>query len=272
MSNQGVMTIHKTAIITDGAQIHEAAEIGPYAVIGANVKIGRGTKIGPHAVIDGHTTIGEDCRISAGASIGLEPQDLGYKDEPTGVQIGDRVTIREYATIHRATAGGSTVIGDDCFLMAYSHVAHDCKVGRGVIMANNSTLGGHVHVGDYAVMAGVCVIHQHCRVGRIVMISGLTAARQDLPPFAMCDDRPMTVRGVNSVGMRRQKFNPATRGAIKEAYRIIYRSQLNLSNALQRVETEIEPMPEVLEILEFYRSTKRGVIKGSDYGSDQKED
>jgi UDP-N-acetylglucosamine acyltransferase len=158
------MTIHRTAIISDGAQIHESAEIGPYAVIGPNVNIGRGTKVGPHVVIDGHTTIGEDCNIFAGASIGLDPQDLAYKGDPTGVIIGARVTIREYATIHRATGEGFTTIGDDCFLMNYAHVAHNCKLGRGVIMANGATLAGHVQVGDHAVFGGLIVIHQFVRV------------------------------------------------------------------------------------------------------------
>ena len=134
------MTIHRTAIVADGAQIDPSVEIGPYAVIGPNVKIGRGTKIGPHAVIDGVTTIGENCHIFAGASIGREPQDLSYKDEPTGVIIGDRVTIREYVTIHRASHEGFTVVGDECFLMNYVHIAHNCKLGRGVIMANSTML------------------------------------------------------------------------------------------------------------------------------------
>ncbi len=255
-----ISAIHRTAVISEGAEIHETADIGPYVVIGSNVKIGKGTKIGPHVVIDGHTTIGEDCHIFAGASIGLEPQDLGYKGEPTGVQIGNRVTIREYVTIHRATKDGVTVIGDDCFFMNYAHVAHDCKVGQGVILANNSTLAGHVQVGDYVVLAGVCVIHQHCRLGRMLLMSGLSATRQDLPPFAMCDGRPTTVRGVNAIGLKRRQIAPATRKAIKEAYRIIYRTNVNLTTALEQIEKEIEPYPEITEIVEFYRSSKRGVV------------
>jgi UDP-N-acetylglucosamine acyltransferase len=264
--------IHSTAIIADGAEIHETAEIGPYVIVGANVKIGKGTKVGPHTVIDGHTTIGEDCNIFAGASIGLAPQDLGYKGEPTKVQIGNRVTIREYVTIHRATKDGVTTIGDDCFFMNYTHVAHDCKVGNGVIMANGSMLGGHVQVGDQAILAGVCVIHQHCRVGRMLLMSGLSATRQDLPPFAMVDGRPSTVRGVNAIGLKRKQIPPANRKAIKEAYRIIYRTDANITEALEQIEKEIEPFPEIVEIAEFYRSSKRGVIrKHGDRSADEDE-
>lgn len=254
------MTIHKTAIIYDGAQVHEECEIGPYAIIGANVKIGRGTKIGAHAVIDGHSTIGENCQIFAGATIGLEPQDLGYKGEPTGVTIGDRCTIREYVTIHRATKAIQTRVGNDCFLMNYVHIAHDCQVGNGVIMANNASLSGHVEVGDLSVLSGFLVFHQNCRIGRLVMISPMSGSRLDIPPFAMTDGRPLIIRGINTVGMKRGKIPPAQRSAIKEAYRIIYRSGLNLSHALEKVESEIEQYDEIKELLEFFRSSKRGVV------------
>lgn len=255
-----MMTIHKTAIISDGAQVDESAEIGPYAVIGPNVKIGARTKVGAHAVIDGVTTIGEDCKIYAGAAIGLDPQDLGYKDEPTGVIVGDRVTVREYATIHRATGSGFTTVGDDCFLMNYTHVAHDCQLGRGVIMANGATLAGHVSVGDNAVLAGICVVHQWVRLGRLLMLTGMSGTRVDLPPFAMCGGRQLRVRGINVIGMRRQKFGPEVRSAIKQAYKIIYRTELNITQALEQIEKEIHPHPEINELVEFYRTSKRGVV------------
>ena len=264
--------IHKTAIISDGAEIHESVEIGPYAVIGAHVKVGKGSVIGPHAVLDGHTTIGEECKIFAGAAIGLAPQDFGYKDEPTGVRIGNRVTVREYATIHRATKNGVTVVGDDCYLMNYTHVAHDCKLGDGVILANNATLAGHVSIGDHTVIAGVCVIHQHCRIGRLVMISGLSGTRQDVPPFAMCDGRPLKVRGINVIGMRRKQFNQAARSAIKEAYRIIYRAELNLTQALARIASEANTLPETQEIIDFYKTSKRGVIGGTTKIEEESDD
>lgn len=253
------MSIHSTVIISDGALIDDSAEIGPYAVIGPQVKIGAGTKIGAHAVIDGITTIGRDCAIFAGASIGLEPQDLRYRNEPTGVMIGDRCTIREYVTIHRSTGEGFTEVGDDCFLMNYVHVAHNCKLGKGVILANSTMMAGHVTIGDYVVMSGMCIFHQFVRVGRMVMVSGLTGTRKDLPPFSMCDGRPAQVRGVNAIGLKRAGVGPTVRSAIKEAFRLLYRSGMNLSQALPLVEEQIEPYPEIKEIIDFIKSSKRGV-------------
>lgn len=252
------MPIHPTAIVSDGAKIHDTADIGPYSVIGPNVEIGARTKIGPHAVLDGHTTIGEDCNIYAGVTVGLEPQDLSYKGEPTGVKMGDRITIREYATIHRATKEGFTTVGDDSFLMAYVHIAHNCQVGKGVIMANAASLAGYVEVGDYTVMSGFVIIHQNVRIGRMCMLSGMTGTRVDLPPFTNLDGRPAMVRGINALGLKRNKFAPDLRSAIKEAYRIIYRTGLNKSNALTKVEEEIQPFDEVKEIVEFFKSSKRG--------------
>lgn len=252
------MAIHPAAIVASGAQVHEAAEIGPYAVIGENVKIGAGTKVGPHAIIDGVTTIGENCQIFAGASIGLEPQDLSYKGEATGVVMGDRVTIREYATIHRAVKEGFTEVGDDSFLMNYVHIGHNCKIGKGVIMANYTGLAGHVEVGDFSVFSGSCILHQNLRVGRFVMMGGMTGARVDLPPFTICDGRPALVRGINRIGLRRGKMNQEVRNAIKSAYKLIYRSDLNISNATARIEEEVQPFDEVKEVVEFFRTSKRG--------------
>jgi UDP-N-acetylglucosamine acyltransferase len=266
--NTMTMTIHRTAIISDGAQIDETAQVGPYAVIGPNVKIGARTKIGAHAVIDGVTTIGQDCHIFAGASIGLEPQDLKYAGEPTGVLIGDRVTVREYATIHRATHEGFTVIGDDCFLMNYVHIAHNCKLGRGVIMANSTMLAGYGVVGEYAVFAGAIIVHQNVRIGRLCMISGLSGVRVDLPPFATTSGRRPRVRGINIIGMRRARMAQDVRAAIKEAYRIIYRTEMNITQALETIEKEVHPHPEIVEILEFYRSSKRGVVGRNEPSSD----
>lgn len=255
------MSIHKTAIIGDGANIAADAEIGPYAVIGGQVSIGSATKIGAHAVIDGHTKIGAKCHIFAGASIGLEPQSISYAGEPTGVSIGDRVTVREYATIHRGTKeDGMTVIGDDCYLMNYAHVAHDCKLGKGIIMANSATLAGHVVVGDGTVMAGACVFHQFVRIGRLCMVSGLTGSRVDLPPFVVLDGRPPTIRGINIIGMRRQKVSSQARTAIKQAYKTLYKSGLNFAQAIAQLEEESEHPQEVSEIIDFFKTSKRGVL------------
>jgi UDP-N-acetylglucosamine acyltransferase len=253
------MTIHSTAVIDSNAQIAPDAEIGPYAVIGPNVKIGSRTKIGAHTIIDGVTTIGANCNIFPGASIGLEPQDFGYKGEPTGVILGDNVVIREYVTIHRASKEGFTMIGDETFLMNYVHIAHNCKLGKGVILANSTMMAGHVTIEDYVVTSGMCIFHQHIRIGRLSMLSGMTGTRLDLPPFSTCDGRPAMVRGVNAIGMRRRGIKQETRSAVKEAYRLIYRSGLNVSQALERIEQDIQPYPEVTEVVEFFRSTKRGV-------------
>lgn len=253
------MVIHKTAIIADGAQIHESAEIDPYAVIGPNVQIGAGTRIGAHAIIDGHTVIGENSRIFAGASIGLEPQDLRYKGEPTGVIIGNNTVIREYVTIHRATVEGNTTIGDNCFLMNYVHVAHNCKLGNGVIMANGTMMAGHVDIGEGTVFSGVCILHQFVRVGRFCMIGGMTGTRVDLPPFTICDGRPAMVRGLNVIGLRRQKMNPTVRAGVKQAYKLLYRSGLNHSQAIARIQDELECGVEIKEICDFFTSSKRGV-------------
>lgn len=253
------MAIHKSAVIADGAKIHETAEIGPFAVIGSNVEIGAGTKIGAHVVIDGMTKIGENCHIFAGACIGLEPQDLKYKNEPTGVIIGNNTVMREYVTVHRATHEGNTVIGDNCFIMNYCHIAHNCKVGNGVIMANGSTLAGYVEVGDGAVFGGICVIHQNVRIGRLCMMSGLTGARVDLPPFSVCDGRPAMVRGLNVIGMRRGKLGPETRASLKQAYKLLYKSGMNYTQAISKIEEELPPAPELKEICDFFRSSKRGV-------------
>ncbi|MBX9689762.1 MAG: acyl-ACP--UDP-N-acetylglucosamine O-acyltransferase [Candidatus Obscuribacterales bacterium] len=251
--------IHKTAIIAEGAQIHETVDIGPYAVIGPNVKVGAGTKIGAHVVIDGHTTIGENCHIFAGAAIGLEPQDLKYKNEATGVVIGNNCVIREYVTIHRATHEGNTIIGDNCFLMNYTHIAHNCVVGNAVIMANATTLAGHVEVGDGSVFAGMVVMHQHTKVGRFCMVGGMTGSRVDLPPFTLTDGRPAMVRGINVIGLRRNKMGPDKRAAIKKCYKLLYRSGLNHSQAIAKIQEEVEQFEEVKEVCDFFANSKRGV-------------
>jgi UDP-N-acetylglucosamine acyltransferase len=256
-----VSTIHKTAIIADGAVIHESAEIGPYAVIGPHVTIGESTKIGAHAIIEGHTDIGKNCHIFPGASIGLEPQDLKYAGEPTGVKIGNKVTVREYVTIHRGTGDRHTYIGDECFLMNYVHIAHDCKMGKGVILTNNTAFAGHVEVGDYAVFSGYCIIHQNVKVGRGVMMGGMTGTRLDLPPFTLCDGRPAAVRGINKIGLRRHGFSPDLRKAIQITYKMLYRYGLNTTQAIARIQEEIEPYPEIKEITDFFLNSKRGVAK-----------
>jgi UDP-N-acetylglucosamine acyltransferase len=256
-------TIHPTAVIAEGAKIHPSVEIAPYAVIGPNVEIKAGTKIGSHVVLDGYTTIGEDCNLFAGVTVGLAPQDLSYKNEPTGVVIGDRVTLREYVTIHRGTGDRFTRMGNDCFIMTGSHVAHDCQVGNNIIMANSTILGGHVKVGDGAVFAGVVTVHQHCRIGRMCMVGGMSGTRVDLPPFCTFDARPAIVVGFNVVGMRRNKIGQEVRTAIKQAYKYIYSSGLNTSQALEKIDAELPPFEEIKEIVQFIKDSKRGFAKAA---------
>jgi UDP-N-acetylglucosamine acyltransferase len=209
--------------------------------------------------------------VYPGASIGLDPQDLSYKGEPTGVIVGDRVTVREHATIHKASKSDFTIVGDDCYLMNYAHIAHDCVVGNGVIMANSATLAGHVVVGDHTVMAGMVVIHQFVRIGRLCMISGLSGSRLDLPPFSMCDGRPARVRGINRIGLKRNMVKPQVRAALQKAFRLIYMSDENTAQSLQRIEREVEPLPEIVELLDFFRSTKRGVVGKTNSDEEESE-
>lgn len=266
------MAIHKTAVIEDGAVVHETAKIGPYVVIGPNVKIGAGTEIGAHCVVDGITTIGENCKVYAGVCIGLDPQDLRYKGEPTGVIIGNNTVIREYVTIHRATGEGFTTIGDNCFFMNYCHIAHNCQIGNNVILANGTTFAGHVNVGDGVVISGMCIIHQWVRIGRFCMVGGMTGSRVDLPPFTTCDGRPAQVRGLNVIGLRRNKVAANVRAALKQTYKLLYRSGLNHSQALVRIEAEVEPFDEIREVCEFVRSSKRGITGALSEGNDSKRE
>ncbi|MCD4688460.1 MAG: acyl-ACP--UDP-N-acetylglucosamine O-acyltransferase [Desulfuromonadaceae bacterium] len=255
--------IHQTAIVHKGAQIAEGVEIGAYAIIGEHVTIGAGTTIGPHTVIDGWTEIGRDNRIFQFASIGAPPQDLKYSGEKTLLKIGDRNTVREFATLHRGTAdgGGETVIGNDNLFMAYSHVAHDCLLGNHVIMANGATLAGHVAVDDFAILGGLCAVHQFTRIGAHVMISGGSMVTQDVPPFSIAQgDRAKTV-GINQIGLKRRGFSEEAIRGIKQAYKLIFRSGLLTEKALEQIANEIPDCPEVKEFSEFIRKSTRGVAR-----------
>jgi UDP-N-acetylglucosamine acyltransferase len=255
--------IHQTAIIHEGAQIAEGVEIGPYAIIGEHVTIGAGTTIGPHTVIEGWTEIGRDNRIFQFASIGAPPQDLKYRGEKALLKIGDRNTVREFATLHRGTAdgGGETVIGNDNLFMAYSHVAHDCLLGNHVILANGATLAGHVAVDDFAILGGLCAVHQFTRIGAHVMISGGSMVTQDVPPFSIAQgDRAKTV-GINQIGLKRRGFSEETIRGIKQAYKLIFRSGLRTEEALEQIAAELKGCPEVEEFSNFIRKSSRGVAR-----------
>lgn len=255
--------IHPTAIIHEGAQIAEGVEIGAYAIIGEHVSIGSGTTVGPHTVIEGWTEIGRDNRIFQFASIGAPPQDLKYRGEKALLKIGDRNTVREFATLHRGTAdgGGETVIGNDNLFMAYSHVAHDCLLGNHVILANGATLAGHVAVDDFAILGGLCAVHQFTRIGAHVMISGGSMVTQDVPPFSIAQgDRAKTV-GINQIGLKRRGFSEEAIRGIKQAYKLIFRSGLRTEEALEQIASEIKDCPEVEKFSEFIRKSTRGVAR-----------
>jgi UDP-N-acetylglucosamine acyltransferase len=257
--------IHSSAIVYPGAQIAEDVEIGPFAVIGANVKIGRGSKIGPHAVIDGWTEIGEQNTIFHMASVGAVPQDLKYKGEETYLRIGNGNTIREFATLHlgTVTGDGETTVGDNNLFMAYSHVAHDCHLGSNIVMANSATLAGHVTVEDYAILGGLCAIHQFVKVGESVMIGGGTLVGNDLPPYTIVtgEGRDVKLRGLNLIGLKRRGFSDETVSSLKKVYKLLALSGLKLSEAVERMKSEVPSSPEVEHFISFIESSKRGVCR-----------
>jgi UDP-N-acetylglucosamine acyltransferase len=255
--------IHPTAIVEDGAQLAADVEIGPYARIGAHVKIGAGSVVQQGAMVDGHTTIGEQCQIFPYALIGMKTQDLKYKEGSVSyVEIGNRTVIREFATVHLGTADGEkTIIGDDCLFMAYCHAAHGCVLGNHVICSNSVQLAGDVHLHDYAIVGGCSASHQFCTVGRHAMVGGMSKIRQDFPPYMLGDmvEGYMKVIGPNVVGLTRRGFPRDVIQALKEAHRFLYRDGLNRSQALDRVEHDIEPFEEIKELVAFFRQSTRGV-------------
>ncbi|HBJ59456.1 MAG TPA: acyl-[acyl-carrier-protein]--UDP-N-acetylglucosamine O-acyltransferase [Verrucomicrobia bacterium] len=258
-----MLKIHPTAIVEDGARLGADVEVGPYAHIGPHVNIGAGTTVGQGAIVDGHTTIGEKCQIFPYALVGMKTQDLKYQEGSVSyVEIGDRTVIREFATVHLGTADGEkTIIGSDCLFMAYCHAAHGCVLGNHVICSNAVQLAGDVHLADYVIVGGVTGIHQFCHVGRHAMVGGAAKVRQDFPPYMLGDmvEGSLKVIGPNVVGLTRRGFSREVIQALKEAYRFLYRDGLNRTQALERVENDIEPLPEIKELVAFYRESKRGV-------------
>ena len=260
-------SIHSTAIVDPAARIDASATIGPYAVIGPHVSIGARTSVGAHCVIEGRTTIGEDNRIFQFASLGAAPQDKKYAGEPTELHIGDRNTIREFCTFNTGTAQdrGVTSIGNDNWIMAYVHIAHDCVVGHQTVLANNATLAGHVHVGDHAIIGGLTGVHQFTKVGAHVMAGFASHISQDVPPFMMVDGNPLSVRGLNLEGLRRRGFSPDRLAAIKQAHRLLYRQGLTLEAARQAIaelpSTHGEAAPDIALLLDFITHSSRGIAR-----------
>lgn len=255
--------IHATAVVDSKAQLGKNVRIGPYAVVGANVVLEADVTLGSHAVIEGHTVIGAGSRVCNFASIGQAPQDIHYADEPTRVEIGKRCWIREFVSIHRGTekGGGLTRVGDHCMIMAYAHVAHDCRVGDSVVLVNGATLAGHVEVQDHAVIGGLTAVHQFARIGRNTFIGGASAISMDVLPFASAAGNRAKITGVNVVGLRRNGFSEEIIKTIRQAHRIVFRSNLRLEQAIEEMERSFSATPEVQHLLEFLQTGQRGICR-----------
>ena len=254
--------IHSTAIVSPKAELAEDVEVGPYTIIEENVKIGSGTKVASSVLLAGDTTLGNNVKVHHGAVIGTIPQDLKFGGEVTQVVIGDGTVVREYATINRGTkVYGTTTVGKECLLMAYSHVAHDCILGDGVIMANSVNLAGHIEVGDYAIIGGVVPVHQFVKIGAHAMIGGGFRVQQDICPYALVAGYPLKVTGINAVGLRRRGFSREVIKVLESAFKLLFFSGLNTSQAVERIKSEIELIPEVREVLDFIGKSTRGIVK-----------
>jgi len=252
--------IHPTAIVNPKAELGENVEIGPYAIVGEHVTVGDDTIIHTHAVIEGFTTLEKACEVFPGAVVGLRCQDLKYGGEKTYVRIGARTVIRECVTVNSSTGEGSaTILGEDCYLMAYSHVGHNCRLGNDVIMANLASLAGHVLIEDKAVLGGLVGIHQFVHIGTLSMIGGLSKVIQDVPPYALSDGVPCSVKDINAVGLRRHGFPPETRGIIRRAFKILFRSGLATSHAVEIVKSDLPKIPEIVHLLEFISQSERAI-------------
>ncbi len=260
----GDVFIHPTSTVHPQAQLDRGIWIGPNCFVGEKVTIHRNTRLDAHLYIDGHTEIGEDCRFSPYSVIGTEPQDVGYRGEETLVRIGNRNVFREFITVHRGTekGGGETTIGDDNYFMAYSHIAHDCRVGNGTIFINAATLGGHVDVDDFATISAFSAVHQFCRVGKCAYVGGFTVVTQDVLPFCrVAGMRPILIYGLNAIGLRRRGFSRERLGALKEMFKIIFYSNLNTTQAVEKISELFPPHEDRDEIISFVQSSKRGIIK-----------
>jgi UDP-N-acetylglucosamine acyltransferase len=255
--------IHPTAIVHPRAALGASVGVGAYSIIGEDVEIGDGTTVGPHTIIEGPTRIGRDNRIGSFNVLGGAPQDKKYAGEPTRLEIGDRNTIREYCTFNRGTTKDARVtrIGNDNWIMAYVHVAHDCQIGNNTVFANNAQLSGHVHVGDWAILGGFTGVVQFIRIGAHVMVGGGTILRQDVPPFVTVAGNPARAFGVNSEGLRRRQFAPAAIDGLQRAYRTLYRSGLPLAEAQAALAEQAAATPEVGLLLDFLKTATRGIVR-----------
>lgn len=258
-----MVTVHPTALVEPGAELAAGVQVGAYAIVGSQVRVGSRTCVGSHTILEGRTEIGADCRIGSHVIIGAPPQDVKYHGEPTRLVIGDRTLVREFATIHRASIGGSGVtrIGPESFIMAYAHVAHDCQLGERVIMANLASLAGHVEIGRCAVIGGMSGVHQFVRIGEYAFLGACSAVLQDIPPFVKAQGNRAKPFGLNVVGLRRQGVSAEAIQALKQAYRIVFLSGLNTSQALAQLEQELSGTPEVQRFVDFIKRSQRGISK-----------
>ncbi len=256
----GDVRVHPEALVDPAAELEPGVTVGPWSIIGPGVVVGKGTTIGPGVLVERNTRIGRDCELHKGAVLGTDPQDLKFGGEDTHLQVGDRTTIREYATLNRGTAAsGITEVGDDCLLMAYTHVAHDCRLGNHVVLSNAVNMAGHVEIEDWVIVGGLTPIHQFVKVGAHAFVGGGSRISKDVVPYCRVAGSPPKIYGLNTLGLERRGFSAATRTELKKAYRILFQSHLNVSQALARAREEVEPLPEVVHFLDFIEMSERGV-------------
>lgn len=257
------MEIHPSAVVSPHAELAQGVKVGPYSTIGDHVTIGRDTIIWPHVVIEGHTRIGERNRIYPFVSVGSPPQDVGYRGEDTRLNMGDDNIIREYTTINRATTKQEweTVLGNHNYIMAYAHIAHDCRLGDGIIMSNVATLGGHITVGDYAILGGLVAVHQFVRIGAYAFLGAKSGVDRDVPPFMMTAGPRAKLYGINRRGLKRVGFSQDAIDGLKRAYRIIWRENRRFSEGIEQVKRDMEPFPELGMLLDFFDGSKRGILR-----------
>lgn len=253
--------IHSTAIVSPDAEIGAGVEIGAFAIVGEGCTIGDGSVISPRATLERNVTLGRGVKVGIGTVLGGAPQDLKYAGEETTVEIGEGTVIREYATINRGTAHSfKTTVGRDCLLMSYVHIGHDCRLGDGVILSNVVQLAGHVRIEDKAILSGMSAVHQFARIGRHAFIGGMARVSKDIPPFLKAVGNPVKLYGLNTVGLQRGGMDEDTIRELKRAYRLFFRSDLNVSQAIERAQTELELFPEVKELIRFVEASERGVV------------
>lgn len=257
------MAIHPTAVVEPGAKVDPSCEVGPYAVVGPDVVLGPGNVLFAHAIVKGHTTLGAGNRVFSHAVLGEIPQDLKYGGEPTRLVVGDRNTFRECATVNLGTAGGGgvTTIGDGCLFMAYSHVGHDCTIGDGAIIANSVALAGHIVLEDHVHISGLAAAHQFTRIGRLAFVSGLTGVAMDVPPYCTVAGSRAELAGLNAVGMQRAGMTEDQVGRVKQAYKILFRSNLGLAEAMAQLERELGGHPEIAHFIRFLKGSQRGITR-----------